>query len=292
MQLMLIRLFLRLSSWISPRAAALIAPPVAVVLRCLSPRKQRITKLNLHAAYPHLDNGSRNRIARASTVHYVRGALEAGMLWHWPMEKVFKCFDPIEGIENFYQAKSQGKGVIIASPHCGAWELMGLYMQQKMVKTILYKPVRRPVLEAMLLDKRGRNGADFVPINSGGVRALYTQLKAGGTVGLMPDQEPARVAGRFAPFFGVEALSSVLLPRLVQKTGAVVIFAVCERRKKGRFCIHFFGAENALYKQDMRTALSAVNRGLEQCIEIDAGQYLWAYKRFKRRPSGEVSLYR
>ena len=45
---------------------------------------------------------------------------------------------------------------------------------------------------------------------------------------LLPDQEPTGGSGEFAPFFGIEARTGVLLPRMAQRTGAPVIFAVCE----------------------------------------------------------------
>jgi KDO2-lipid IV(A) lauroyltransferase len=41
----------------------------------------------------------------------------------------------------------------------------------------------------------------------------------------------------------------------------------------------------------MRAATTAVNHGIEQCIEVAREQYLWAYKRFRNPPDGEKSLY-
>jgi KDO2-lipid IV(A) lauroyltransferase len=79
---------------------------------------------------------------------------------------------------------------------------------------------------------------------------------------------------------------------MAQRTGAPVLFATCERRKGGRYRIHIFKADEAIYDKDMRTALSAVNRGIEQCINVDSAQYLWAYKRFRNQPDGKTSLYK
>jgi KDO2-lipid IV(A) lauroyltransferase len=41
----------------------------------------------------------------------------------------------------------------------------------------------------------------------------------------------------------------------------------------------------------MDEALAAMNRGVERCVEVDPAQYLWAYKRFRRRPEGEPRFY-
>ncbi len=290
-KLLFIRIIVRLFSWVTPRMAEYIAPVLAVPVWYFSARKRRVTQINLHAAYPDMPVGQRKHIARASLVHYVRGVLEAGMLWHWPTDKIFDRFDAITGLESFRVACRQGKGVIVAAPHYGAWELLGLYLQQEIVGTILYKPGRHPDIETLLLEKRSRLGARMVPANAAGLKALYKTLKAGKSVSLLPDQEPSLGVGRFAPFFGIETLTSVLLPKLVQKTGAAVVFCVCERRTNGRYCVHLLSADDALYDKKLCTALGAVNRGIEHCIDIDQRQYLWAYKRFRTRPEGEKPFY-
>ena len=109
---------------------------------------------------------------------------------------------------------------------------------------------------------------------------------------MLPDQEPTGGNGQFAPFFGIEALTGVLLPRMAQRTGAPVVFAVCQRRKGGRYRVHMFQSGPAIYSEDMREALTEVNRCIERCIEVDTEQYLWAYKRFRNRPKGEPSFYK
>jgi len=292
MKLLVINAVMRLFSWITPRAAEYIAPPVAAVVWYLSPRKRRVTRLNLRAAYPDMAPAQRRKIGRASMTQYVRGAFEAGMLWHWPLEKVFACFDETVGREHLDDALRAGTGVIIAAPHSGAWEMLNLHLLRGENTAALYKPGRRADFDAILLEKRRRGGAQIVPANSVGLRTLFRLLKQGQLVALLPDQEPSQGEGQFAPFYGVEALTGVLLPRMAQRTGAPVIFAVCERRKGGRYCIHLFKADDSIYSTDMRTALTTVNRCIEQCVEVDTQQYLWAYKRFRNRPEGEASFYK
>jgi len=283
---------MRVFSWIGPQAAEYVAPPLAVVLWYLSPRKRRVTRLNLRAVYPDMDPERRKKIGRSSMMHYVRGAFEAGMLWHWPLDRVFDCLDDVQGQEHLEEALNSGKGLILAAPHCGSWEILNLFLLRYMKAAILYKPGRRPEFDEILLEKRRRGGAQLVPATATGLRTLFRVLKAGHAVALLPDQEPTRGEGQFAPFFGVEALTGVLLPRMARRTGAPVVFAVCERQKKGRYRVHFFKADDAIYSENMRSALTAVNHGIEQCIEVDTGQYLWAYKRFRNRPEGEGSFYK
>ena len=292
MKLLLIRMIMRVFSWITPRAAEYIAPSVATALWYLSPRKRRVTRLNVRAVYPDLDASRQKKIARDSMTHYIRGVFEAGMLWHWPLNRVFSYFDEPVGMHLFDEARRLQNGVILAGVHCGAWELSGLFMQRYMNGAILYKPGRHADVEEMLLEKRRRGGAMLVPATGAGLRAMFKLLKAGKTVALVPDQEPTLGEGRFAPFYGIETLTGVLLPRMAQRTGAPVLFATCERRKGGRYRVHLFKADEAIYSSNMRAALTAVNQGIEQCIEVDAAQNLWAYKRFRNRPHGERPFYK
>ena len=283
---------MRLFSWVSPRAAEFIAPPVATLLWYLSPRKRRVTRINLRAVYPDIDTGQRNRIARASMTHYVRGVFEAGILSHWPLRKVFGLIDEVQGMELYLEAKRSPRGVILVGAHSGAWELLNLYMHQHLDGAVLYKPSRHPDIEEMLLEKRRRGGGVMVPATGSGLRAMFKYLKNGKTIGLAADQEPTLGEGQFAPFYGVEALTGVLMPRMAQRTGAAVFFATCERCKGGRYRVHLFKAGDDIYDKDMRKAVTAVNQGIEQCINVDITQYLWAYKRFRNQPDGKISLYK
>lgn len=292
MKLLAIRAVMRMFSWITPRAAQYLAPPLAAVVWYAVPRLRRVTRLNLKAVYPQMDAQRRKKIARASMTHYVRGIFEAGMLWYWPLERMYPLFDEVRGMEHVEELISAGKGLIVAAPHYGSWEMLNLFLHSKGKAAILYKPSKHPDIDAMLQEKRARAGAEMVPATGQGLRRMYQLLKDGGFVALLPDQEPTGGGGQFAPFFGIEALTGVLLPRMAQRAGAPVVFAVCERRKGGRYQVHLFKSEESIYSDDMREALTAVNRGIEKCIEVDTEQYLWAYKRFRNRPEGERSFYK
>jgi len=292
MKLFAISAVMRLFSWITPRTAEHIAPFLAAIVWYSVPRLRRVTRMNLNAVYPQLDPAQRKKIGRASMTHYARGLFEAGMLWHWPLERVFRLFDEARGFEYAQEAIDAGKGLIVAAPHCGSWEMLNLYLHSKGEAAILYKPSKYPEIDAILTDKRRRGGAEMVPATAAGLRQMFKLLKQGRYVALLPDQEPSRGSGEFAPFFGIEALTGVLLSRMARRTGAPVVFAVCERRKGGRYCVHLFKPDDSIYSENMREALTAVNQGIEKCIEVDREQYLWAYKRFRNRPEGEASFYK
>ena len=113
---------------------------------------------------------------------------------------------------------------------------------------------------------------------------------------ILPDQQPKsrrRGAGVFAPFFGVPALTMVLLGRLARKTGAAVVFSFAERLPgNAGYRAHWVEAPAAIADADPVRAAAALNQGVEQCVRICPEQYQWSYKRFQARPEGESEVYR
>ncbi len=100
--------------------------------------------------------------------------------------------------------RSAGKGVIVLSPHLGAWELAGLYLAAQGPTTIFYKPQR--LLDDLIRAARGRSGATLAPTTPGASGCWCTVWNEGSTPGILPDQEPKGESGAvFAPFFGVPA---------------------------------------------------------------------------------------
>ena len=129
------------------------------------------------------------------------------------------------------------------------------------------------------------------------MRQLYKTLAAGGVVGILPDQQPKAGDGVFAPFFGKQALSMTLLPRLAERTGATVLFAIAERRYGSGastcFDVHLIRAPTALSGENLLDAVTAMNASVQAIAERDPAQYQWTYKRFTLRPpgSGEITPY-
>ena len=259
----------------------------------LSPTKRNTTIRNLERCYPHLDDIARERLARESFVHYVASVLEAGHNWYWPIDRLLERCDEFVGRELVDRCLASRRGLMVLAPHFGAWEFLGIFLQQLPDIAILYKPPDDPALDRALLERRERGGALMLPANSKGVRALFAHIRNGNGAGVLPDQEPSRGQGRFAPFFGVPALTGVLAARIARKTGCHVLLGVAERLDGGRFRVHVLPAEQEIIAgDDLDAALAAINRGVETCIAIDPAQYLWSYKRFKTRPEGEAPFYR
>ena len=291
MKLFVIQVVTWLLSLVHPRVAPAVARPVAFLIWHVSRRLRTVSLKNLSLCYPQLAERERNEMARRAMRHYVRNIFEAGISWHWSAERFGDLFLEPEGWELLEAARASGKGVMVLAPHHGSWEFLGLRTTQGVGGAILYKPGQDEAIERKLKETRQRFGTTMMPANRQGLKGIYDFLQRGEVVGILPDQEPRRGNGRFAPFFGVPALTGVLACRMARRTGARVLFGVCVRRPGGRYQLHFLPGDERIASDDLDAAVTALNAGIERCIAIEPDQYLWAYKRFRARPEGEERLY-
>jgi KDO2-lipid IV(A) lauroyltransferase len=251
-------------------------------------RMARYTDVNLKIVRPDLDDRSRAALLRAVMDEAGKSITEIVKIWGAGAERALDLVREVRGEALFDAALASGKGVIIAAPHLGCWELLNYWLCRKTPMAILYRPPRIAAVEALLRKVRGALAPEQVRAEGAGVRTLYKRLASGGTVGILPDQKPRAGEGEFAPFFGREAMTMVLLPRLAARTGSTVLFAFAERLPRGAgYRIHFLPAPDGLADAALPVACAALNRGVEDCVNIAFAQYQWHYKRYSadNRPS-------
>jgi KDO2-lipid IV(A) lauroyltransferase len=277
---------------------------VALLWRQLDARESRVARRNLEMAYPNLLPGEREQWHRSILRTTARQALETLRLWTRPHADNLRLIREQHGVALFDAAIASGKGVIVAAPHHGNWELLNQWLADRTPLAILYRPPESAVGEAFLKQVRAAKGgqADRVTqirAEGPGIRQLFRRLGEGGVVGILPDQQPKAGDGEFAPFFGVQAFSMTLIGRLAARTGATVLFAWCERvdshagREGPGFALHVEAAPAAVADADPKTAVAALNATVEHIARRDPAQYQWTYKRYTLRPkdSGETNPY-
>ncbi|TAL82851.1 MAG: lipid A biosynthesis acyltransferase [Rhodanobacter sp.] len=251
-------------------------------------RMVRDTAVNLRLVRPQLDGRKRDTLLREVMIESGKSASELVKVWGGGAERALGLVREVHGEALLDTALASGKGVIIAAPHLGCWELLNYWLCRKTSMAILYRPPRMAAIESLLRKVRGALAPEQVRADGAGVRALYKRLATGGTVGILPDQKPRAGEGEFAPFFGREALTMVLLPRLAARTGATVLFAFAERLPQGAgYRIRLLPAPAAIADADLAVACAALNQGVQSCVELAFAQYQWQYKRFSadNRPS-------
>lgn len=233
---------------------------------------------------------TRQTLLKSAMFEAGKSVLEVCKIWSGPADGALALIREVRGAELFDRALAERRGLIVAAPHLGCWELLNFWICSRTPIAIAYRPPRQPALEPLLIRARGALAAEQVRADGAtGVRKLYKRLIVGGVVGILPDQQPKQGEGEFAPFFGTPALTMVLLSRLAQRTGATVLFAFAERLPAGAgYRLHILPAPAGIADPDLPTAVAALNRGVEACVRLAPAQYQWHYKRYSIRPPGDT----
>lgn len=257
-----------------------------------SNRHRRIAERNINLCFPQLNLLQRRELLRRSMMETGKAMTEAPVLWCREGRKVMQLVRQVEGGDLLEAGIKRSKGVIIAGPHLGCWEMLGLYLSDNYPTTSLYRPPRYTVFDQLMKQGRQRLGANLVPTDASGIKQLLKALKKGEVSGILPDQDPRETGGLFAPLFGIQANTMTLLNRLANKSGATVLIGFAERLPRGQgYHIHFLPLPDEIGGSDAEASVRVLNEGIEKAISMAPAQYQWSYKRFRTRPEGEPSVY-
>jgi KDO2-lipid IV(A) lauroyltransferase len=252
-------------------------------------RTRRIIDRNLSLVLTQESTQTRHARGREAAIETGKSFCEIAKIWGSDPADALALIRETRGEALFHEALAAGRGLIVAAPHLGCWELLNYWLASHTPLAILYRAPRHGLVEPLLLKVRGALPVEQVRAEGAGVRTLYKRLSAGGVVGILPDQQPRGGEGVMAPFFGVPAATMVLLPRLAQRTGACVLYSFVERLPHGAgFRLHFLPAPPQLMDPDLERACAALNCGVEDCVALAFAQYQWSYKRWPTKLVDEL----
>ena len=258
----------------------------------LNTREAKVARRNFEIIAPELSVAEREaqvgRVLRATG----RNGMETLRVWTRLRRANLRLIRATHGAELLDAALAAGKGLIIAAPHYGNWELLIEVLAARGKFTLVYRVPEKPAGDVFLRLARGGSNVQLVPAETNAMRPLWKALLDGGMVGITPDQQPKFGGGEFAPFFGKQALTLSLIPKLAARSGAPVLFAWTEPAPGG-FDLFFESASEKIASADLVEATAAMNAQVEAIARRDPEQYQWTYKRYTLRPaeSGELNPY-
>ncbi|HWP44291.1 MAG TPA: lysophospholipid acyltransferase family protein, partial [Blastocatellia bacterium] len=201
-----------------------------------------------------------------------------------------------DGLENYINAASRGRGVLLLTGHVGAWELCafahGLYGHPL---SFLARPLDNPLLNRLINGYREMSGNRTIDKNHS-VRPVLETLKRGGDVGLLIDVNVFPDQGVFVDFFGIPACSTTGLAVFALRSDAPVVpgFLIWDERLKKhrlRFEPEIPLIRTGDFKEEVRLNTARYTRVIEEYARRYPDQWLWVHRRWRTRPEGEADLY-
>ena len=281
--LLLFKLFARLPLWI----ARGLGYAVGWFIWLVSPNYRQMMQVNFDRACASGRLGDAMAVNSAKARAVFRESIgQAGLIAAelpkiWCDPKAMRRMS-ISGLESVQDLIAQGRGVVILTPHLGAFELSARVFSQHLPITVLYRPARHASFRRLMETLRPLPSMATAPATASGVRQLLRALRQGQAIGMLPDQVPGQGEGVWSSVFGYPAYTMTLPLRLAQATGAALVWGLAIRTQTGwHLDLTPWSPHADLSVEIAQQAVDEMNGALEKQIARAPEQYLWAYNRYK-----------
>lgn len=288
----LFALAMRVVPRLSRRSVVALSKALGSMAWACDRRDRRIAHANLDLAYgAALSPAAKRVVVRGVFRTFALTALDLFWFSRDTRERIRRHVIVEEGSDVWL-----GKGPLVAvTAHYGNWEIFGHVAALRGASLVsVAKPVKNPAIDARLNRIRESNGQRIVP-RAGALKALVKALHEAGTVAFLLDQDTREAEGGvFVDFFGVPAPVSGAAAALAVRMGAPLVMGYCRHEDGGNYRCYVRDVlrPEALRGRDPAEVTAETARLLEAEIRRHPEQWLWTYKRWKRRkPGADPALY-
>ncbi len=189
----------------------------------------------------------------------------------------------IEGIENYYEAKSKGKGVIFTTAHFGNWEMLvcGFAVLEEPIN-VMVRPIDAKSVDEVVEKARSSCGNRIISSRLSAFEFIRI-LKKGEALGILIDQ--AGGDGSFkVDFFSRKAKVSESVGVFCCKLGVPVLPAYLkeEGRKFTIVIEEAIECDPKKHKMDaVQEVMDRIYERFEEWIKKEPHKYFWMHNRWK-----------
>ena len=249
----------------------------------------KVTIINIKIAYPLLNDKEQQDLAKESFIESLVSGFETFTSWsrqtHYAHENIFRITDQFLLTENI----SKNNGLIVAAIHSRSVDMLLKWINVKTNTTTLYKKVKNQKLDSFVRAQREANNNKVFEASISGVRQLFKALISNKVICLAPDQVPQDGMGEYVKLFNRDSYTTTLVPSLAVKTKKPVVFVSLNLNLNKKLEVNLINSNSNIYN-DSKHQLS-MNKDIEKLININAADYSWEYKRFKKPPTGISNPY-
>ncbi|WP_368397002.1 phosphatidylinositol mannoside acyltransferase [Streptomyces sclerotialus] len=179
---------------------------------------------NLARVVPDASPQALSRLSRAGMRSYMRYWMESFRLPAWSRDRVKQGVD-VTDVHHLTEALDSGRGVILALPHMGNYDLAGVWVTRAL--GVPFTTVAERLKPESLYDRfvayRESLGMEVLPHTGGAAFGILARrLRAGGLICLVADRDLS-ASGIEVKFFGEAAKMPAGPAMLALQTGAVLL---------------------------------------------------------------------
>ena len=283
---------LLLLRWLPQPLALPVAELAGLACGSLVSKWRDVAESNLKLALPELDSAARRRIRRGVYRNLGRVVLALAKLPAWS-ERTIRQHIGFSGLEHFRAAEARGSGVLLLTGHLGNWEL-GALAHGAVVGpiSVMVRPIANPLVDRMVEARRSAHGNRVIAKRNSAREVLKT-LSAGGTVGILADQNALPEDAVFVEFLGMPAATHKGFAQLALRSGAAVVPAFARWNAASKRHIVEYGPEieivrSGVAKRDIEVNTQRFQRVLEEQVRANPDQWLWIHRRWKTQSAARA----
>jgi len=284
------RLFFYLLSPFGLRFGYAFCDLITSIVFVLNTEIVKISRININIAYSSINQKDRESLVKRSVKQSIRSYYETLFCLSRNQTKLNQSIFKVENRFLFTQT-NRDFGLILLSNHNRSVDLLLNQLTNQEDVTAIFKPIKIKVFNEFVRKNRQKSGSNVFETNFTGVKELFAALKRCEAVAMAADQVPAKNMGVYEIFFGRKVYTTNLIPSLHSKTKApIVSVALHSDNLSNRLYIRY-GSKNT-YKEELPYSAKAMNKEIENIININPEDYNWEYKRFKKQEVEDKTIYK
>ena len=247
---------------------------------------RKITIQNLEQAFVDKSKKEIRQIAKLVFENQGKNLFELFSFPKLTKEKI-NSLVTIENLDAFKKALACGNGVLLASAHCGNWEIMGAALSLNgMPINVIAKKIYIPQLNSMLIGFRQSKGENVILRSANNAaRQMLRALRNNESIAMLIDQDTT-VPGVFVDFFNKLAYTPSGLATLALKTNAAVLLAIDERLSGDKHKVILEPIEikrSGNFDTDVLSNTAHITKLIETHIARLPEQWVWMHERWKTK---------
>ena len=183
-------------------------------------RRRHITRTNIKLCFPELSDAEQHKLVKETIIDNGIGMAEMCVAW-FNHQRITPDMIEVEGAENLQDAISLGRGVILVGAHYTTLDMGGVLMAKIKKVGVMYRAKKEPLFDLVMKNARSKFCEEVIERSD--MRAVIRFIKNGGVMWYAPDQDYGRRNTVFAPFFGNNASTINVIPRLVKLNNSPVL---------------------------------------------------------------------
>ena len=245
----------------------------------------RRSDINLRYCFPDWNEDKRLKTIEEMFITVAQTMLGIGEIAVRSVKHLQKRSEFI-GLEHIYQAKAEGKNIILLVPHTWAIDASGIILHTYgMPMVSMYNPHRNALVDWLWNATRERFGGRM-HTRQNGIKPFLADVKKGNMGYFLPDEDFGEELSVYVDFFATEKATLPGLNKMVRVANAVVIpmFATYQA-KKGVYQMEILPPLE--FSGTPEQSAREMNKVIEYFVTKSPEQYVWILRLLKTRRDGQ-----